>query len=136
MKAGIVEIPHIAVVTKADLGTAATRALADLKGALALATAPDADEWPVATLAASATRGDGLDDLLAALGRRAAWLGEAGRLPTARQAQAEAWLREAVRDRFGRDGLARAAAQSQNFRLSEGQSPFSRLADLAGSLHR
>jgi LAO/AO transport system kinase len=136
MKAGIVEIPHIAVVTKADLGTAATRALADLKGALALATAPDADEWPVATLAASATRGDGLDDLLAALGRRAAWLGEAGRLPTARQAQAEAWLREAVRDRFGRDGLARAAAQSQNFRLSEGQSPFSRLAELAGSLHR
>ena len=61
---------------------------------------------------------------------------EAGRLPTARQAQAEAWLREAVRDRFGRDGLARAAAQSQNFRLSEGQSPFSRLAELAGSLHR
>jgi len=136
MKAGIVEIPHIAVVTKADLGTAATRALADLKGALSLATAQDADEWPVVTLAASAARGDGLDALLAALDQRAAWLGEHGRLAMARQAQAEAWLREAVRDRFGRDGLARAAAQSQNFRLGEGQSPFSRLAELAESLRR
>jgi LAO/AO transport system kinase len=136
MKAGIVEIPHIAVVTKADLGNAASRALADLKGALSLTTAQDADEWPVVTLAASATRGDGLDALLAALDRRAAWLGEHGRLAMARQAQAEAWLREAVRDRFGRDGLARAAAQSQNFRLAAGQSPFARLAELAESLRR
>jgi LAO/AO transport system kinase len=136
MKAGIVEIPHIAVVTKADLGNAASRALADLKGALSLTAAQDADEWPVATLAASATRGDGLDALLAALDRRAAWLGEHGRLAMARQAQAEAWLREAVGDRFGRDGLARAAAQSQNFRLAAGQSPFSRLAELAESLRR
>ena len=136
MKAGIVEIPHIAVVTKADLGNAASRALADLKGALSLTTAQDADEWPVVTLAASATRGDGLDALLAALDQRAAWLGEHGRLAMARQAQAEAWLREAVRDRFGRDGLARAAAQSQNFRLAAGQSPFARLAELAESLRR
>lgn len=136
MKAGIVEIPHIAVVTKADLGNAASRALADLKGALSLTTAQDADEWPVVTLAASATRGDGLDALLAALDRRAAWLGEHGRLAMARQAQAEAWLREAVGDRFGRDGLARAAAQSQNFRLAAGQSPFARLAELAESLRR
>jgi LAO/AO transport system kinase len=90
----------------------------------------------VVTLAASATRGDGLDALLAALDRRAAWLGEHGRLAMARQAQAEAWLREAVGDRFGRDGLARAAAQSQNFRLAAGQSPFSRLAELAESLRR
>ena len=36
MKAGIAEIPDIAVVTKADMGAAATRALADLKGALSL----------------------------------------------------------------------------------------------------
>ena len=36
MKAGIVEIPHIAVVTKADKGADARRALADLKGALTL----------------------------------------------------------------------------------------------------
>jgi LAO/AO transport system kinase len=44
MKAGIVEIPHLIVVTKADLGAAAERARADVAGALSLATA--GDEWP------------------------------------------------------------------------------------------
>ena len=37
MKAGIVEIPHLIVVTKADLGAAAERARADVAGALSLA---------------------------------------------------------------------------------------------------
>ena len=48
MKAGIVEIPHLIVVTKADLGAAAERARADVAGALSLATAGD---WPLKTLA-------------------------------------------------------------------------------------
>jgi LAO/AO transport system kinase len=74
--------------------------------------------------------------LLAALDRRAAWLGEHGRLAMARQAQAEAWLREAVRDRFGRDGLARAATLSLDIALAPGQSPFSRQAELAAALRR
>jgi LAO/AO transport system kinase len=135
MKAGIIEIPHIAVVTKADMGTPASRALADLKGALSLAaTANDADAWPVATLAVSAMNGDGMDGLMSALEGRAAWLDEAGRLTAARQAQAKIWLHEALRDRFGRDGLARAAAQSLDVSLAPGQSPFSRQADLAKAL--
>ena len=37
MKAGIVEIPDLIVVTKADLGAAAERARADVAGALSLA---------------------------------------------------------------------------------------------------
>jgi hypothetical protein len=41
-----------------------------------------------------------------------------------------------VRTRFGRDGLARAADQSLNFRVPAGQSPFSRLAELTESLRR
>ena len=43
MKAGIVEIPDLAVVTKADMGEVARRALNDLKGALSLARQPD--DW-------------------------------------------------------------------------------------------
>lgn len=135
MKAGIIEIPHIAVVTKADMGTPANRALADLKGALSLASgANDPVGWPVATLAVSAAHGDGMDELLGALDERAAWLGTAGRLAAARQAQADVWLREALRDRFGRDGLARAAAKSLDVSLAPGQSPFSRQAELAETL--
>ena len=43
MKAGIVEVPDVAVVTKADLGLLAERARRDLKSALRLA--PDAAAW-------------------------------------------------------------------------------------------
>ena len=53
MKAGIAEIPDIAVVTKADMGTAAARALADLKGALSLSHR-DAGQWEAECLAISA----------------------------------------------------------------------------------
>ena len=82
MKAGIVEIPHVAVVTKADMGASATRALADLKGALSLAAEAGPEAWPIATLAVSATQGQGMDDLMETIARRAAWLAEGGRLVT------------------------------------------------------
>jgi len=135
MKAGIVEIPHLAVVTKADMGPPASRALADLKVALALAAAAnDPDDWAVATLAVSAAQGDGMDEFLNVLDKRADWLGTGGRLAAARQVQAGAWLREALRDRFGREGLARAAARSLDVSLAPGQSPFSRQAELAKAL--
>ncbi len=135
MKAGIVEIPHIAVVTKADLGAPARRALADLKGALSLAaeTGPDGagEAWPVAVLAVSASDGQGLEDLHAALARRAAWLGQAGRLAAQRRAQGELWLREALRERFGRDGLRRVRVRGLDLGVAEGVSPFARIAELS-----
>ena len=134
MKAGIVEIPHIAVVTKADMGASATRALADLKGALSLAAEAGPDAWPLAVLAVSARGGQGLDALMEALARRAAWLAEGGRLEAQRRAQAELWLREALRERFGREGLRRAAGQGLDLSLSRGACPFTRLAELARAL--
>ena len=77
MKAGIVEIPHLVVVTKADMGAAAKRARADVEGALGLAEAGD---WPVEVLSLAALRGEGVEPLIAALDRRWAWLADAGRL--------------------------------------------------------
>ena len=56
MKAGIVEIPNLVVVTKADMGAAAERALADVAGALSLAT-PDGD-FRTRTLAVSSRRSE------------------------------------------------------------------------------
>ena len=128
MKAGIVEIPHIAVVTKADQGAAANRAVADMKGALSLAEA--AEDWAVEVLAVSAQTRNGLEALLQALDRHGAYLGEQGRLAALRHDQAEAWLVNAVRDRFGRDGLKRAGRLA----LAEGESPFARLTTVAAKL--
>jgi len=129
MKAGIVEIPDIAVVTKADTGAPAERALADLKGALSLHEA-EAAAWTVRVLSVSAESGAGLDDLLHALDAHAAWLREGGRLDVQRRRQADAWLCEALKDRHGREGLKRAGRLS----LASGESPFARLAQLAARL--
>jgi LAO/AO transport system kinase len=130
MKAGIVEIPHIAVVTKTDLGASATRALADLKGALSLAADGGEDPWPVAVLGVSAANKSGFDLLTDALRRRAAWLDEGNRRAALRAQQAEAWLRDSLRERFGREGLRKVEALGLNLTLSGQDTPFARLAEV------
>ena len=128
MKAGIVEIPHIAVVTKADMGAVAQRALSDLTGALSLSTAGGA--WPARCLAVSASEGSGLVELTEALDDHRRWLEEDGRLTRQREAQTQAWFREAIRERFGSHGLARLGAEV----LSPEARPFSRLAEIDARL--
>ncbi|RMD60596.1 MAG: methylmalonyl Co-A mutase-associated GTPase MeaB [Alphaproteobacteria bacterium] len=135
MKAGIIEIPHVSVVTKADMGAPARRTLGDLKAALALAAPAAAPEdeagEPRDVLAVSATTGAGVDDLMAAVERHGDWLNEGRRLDRRRRAQAEAWLRQCLRDRIGRDGLHRLVAAGIDLHLAPGVSPFARLAALA-----
>jgi LAO/AO transport system kinase len=71
LKAGIMEIPDILVVNKADHEDLAKRAIADLRSALRTAhavgvTGTDAG-WETPIIATSATRGTGIDPLIDAL---------------------------------------------------------------------
>ncbi len=104
MKAGIAEIPDIAVVTKADMGAAAIRALADLKGAFGLAHR-DPGMWEPECLSISATVKENLRPLFAAFGRHEAWLREGGRLAAAREAKVLTWIESELAAGFGRGGL-------------------------------
>ena len=130
MKAGIVEVPHVAVVTKADTGAAARQARADLQGALSLAEA-GLEGWTVPVLLVSASTGEGVPELVEAVDRHAAFLRDGNRQTPERAARARAWLSEAVRDRFGRVGLGEAGALLS---LEAGQSPFAREAEIARRL--
>lgn len=123
MKAGIVEIPDIVVVTKGDMGKAAVRARTDVKGALSL-NLRDPDDWQVAVLTVAAASGEGIDELISAIEAHAAWLRMDERLANKRHGQAEAWLKQAIKERYGREGLKRLGALS----LSPGTSPFGKLA--------
>jgi LAO/AO transport system kinase len=127
MKAGIVEIPHLVVVTKSDMGPPAVRALADVEGALGLAQGGEAN---VEVLSLSAARSEGVEDLAAAIDRRWSWLAGERRLPIQRQDQARRWLIDSLRQRFGRQGLARAG----NITLADDQSAFARLAEISRML--
>ncbi len=130
MKAGIVEIPHLVVVTKADLGAVAERAKVDVAGALTLAET--ADDWAPRVLLVSAHLPESIAPLVAALDEHLVHVRAEGRLARARRTQASAWVLDAVRERFGRDGLRRAP----DLALKPGESPFSRIAELAGRLAR
>jgi LAO/AO transport system kinase len=111
MKAGIAEIPDIAVVTKADMGAPATRALADLKGALSLSHREIA-AWEPECLSISLTSGDAsLRQLFAAFAKHEAWLAAEGRLAAAREKKAQAWVQAEILAEFGRKGLDIAAQE-------------------------
>ena len=131
MKAGIAEIPHVVVVTKADMEKEARRARADVLGALSLGGAGDeSGGWEVPVLMVSSARRDGIDGLVEAIDGHAAFLNGENRLAAIRHTQAQAWLEEAVRERWGREGIRRAG----DLTLPQGLSPFTRLAQLRDTL--
>ena len=125
MKAGIVEIPHLCIVTKADMGLAAERAVSDASGALSLAEAAH-DGWTIPVMAASSSTGAGLDRVIVCLDDHYRHL-TATRSPDDRHIRAQAWINEAIRDRFGRFGLERAA----KITLPSDLGPFARLATIS-----
>ena len=135
MKAGIVEIPHLVVVTKGDMGAPAERARADVAGALSLATA-GGNDWPVKVLAVSSRSGAGMDRLMDALEAHRDYLAAEGRLAVTRHQQSEGWIAQSLRDRFGRDGLARLDRLGLDLALAPGMQPFERLRELGVALER
>lgn len=123
MKAGIVEIPDIVVVTKGDMGHAATRAKADVKGALGMAAEASLD-WGVPVKIVTATSGEGLPGFMDELAEHWHWLGREGRQVERRRVQAESWLKQAIKERYGREGLKKLGAIS----LAPETAPFGLLA--------
>ncbi|MEM1345654.1 MAG: methylmalonyl Co-A mutase-associated GTPase MeaB [Pseudomonadota bacterium] len=94
MKAGVIEIPDVFAVTKADLGLLARRTVADLRGALSLV----AGEGPVPeVVACSAERGEGIKALVEAIEARAGALDA--------QSQAKRWLESHLNAAYGRAGV-------------------------------
>ena len=131
MKAGIVEIPDVALVTKADLGGIAERAKRDLEGALGLV--PGAGEWAPPVLLVSANDRAG-DRRGARRRRRATAAFIAPGLAQQRARQARAWLERWVHEEFGRRGAARLATELPAITADQAVSPF-RWLHRAGSAH-
>ncbi|MEP9351036.1 GTP-binding protein [Xanthobacter sp. KR7-225] len=128
MKAGVMELPDIIVVTKADMAEVARRAAAEVTGALSLSGAGGAD-WAVPVLRLSASTGEGLAAFDDAIARHRAHLCAGGRREALRAAQEEKWVEEAIKVRFGTHGLARARRIG-----AAGAGPFTREAAIAARL--
>jgi LAO/AO transport system kinase len=127
MKAGVMELPDIIVVTKADMADVARRAAAEVTGALSLSGGTG--DWAVPVLRLSASTGEGLSAFDDAIARHRAHMAAGGRREALRAAQEEKWVEEAIRVRFGTNGLARARRLG-----AAGDGPFTREAALAARL--
>ena len=137
MKAGIAEIPDIAIVTKADLGEVAIRTRRDLTAALTTtgrATGqPGKDAWQVPVLAIAAGSAEGIADVIREVGRHRHHQDGTPAIRR-RQVQAEAWLIDALREAYGRQGLLLAGQLPGGVHLDGNQSPFRRLEAIEHAL--
>jgi LAO/AO transport system kinase len=124
LKAGIMEVPHVLVVNKADVGVAARKTLSELRATL---RAPShAEDWRVPALAASATMGTGIEALVDSIEAHRAWLVVKDLLaPVRARFQAE-WIIKRLLEEFGRFGIETLGGRARLLsRLIEAQgSPF------------
>ena len=103
MKAGIMEIPHILVVNKADQRTLAMKAVNDLK-AVASFCRSDCEGWENELVLTSALEGWGHEDLVTALENHLRFLSADGLIPV-RRANRIQWIYMLFRERFGTFGV-------------------------------
>jgi LAO/AO transport system kinase len=115
LKAGIMEVPDVLVVTKADLGRVATRALSDLRAALRSLGAGDTAVVPVSAVPPPS----GIDELLSAIDAHRERLDVGARRLAARRAHALADFTA----EFGQRGLRALGGRREAERLLAEQDP-------------
>ncbi len=102
-KAGILEIGDVYVVNKSDRD-GAHQVVRELRGMLALAERGP-DDWRPPIVSTVAVKGEGVDDVVAAVAKHRAWLEDGGRLAGRRHRRAveeiSAIALTALRSRFG-----------------------------------
>jgi LAO/AO transport system kinase len=103
-KAGILEVADVLVVNKADRD-GADQAIRDLRHMLSLGERPAEGAWTRPVVRTAAARGEGVDDLVAALDDHRAWLDAGGERDRRRVARAAAEIQaiglEQLRTRIG-----------------------------------
>jgi LAO/AO transport system kinase len=115
-KAGILEIADVFVVNKADRdGAAAT--YHDIQGMIGLAERGPG-QWRPPVVKAVASRGEGIDEIIAAIAKHRDWLRDHDQLRRRREqraaAEIEAIVYAALRERVAPAALRRAAGGTQD----------------------
>jgi LAO/AO transport system kinase len=132
LKAGIMEVPHILVVNKADMGTPARKTLSELRAALRRQT--NEGEWQVPALAVSAAEGTGIEKLVDTLRLHHDWLMQKGLLGERRRDFQAQWVIKRLREQFGEFGLAALGGEAHLSAHISGApgSPFEQYETLRG----
>lgn len=115
LKAGILEVPHILVVNKQDMGEVARRTLSELGSALSKEH-PDG-QWQVPVLSVSATLNSGIETLAAKMQEHHAHLLATNSLEQRRISYRASWVGKRLRSEFGSHGIERLGGEQTLFNL-------------------
>jgi LAO/AO transport system kinase len=136
MKAGILELPDVFVVNKADVGEPARRTLGELEAGLGLSER-EGSAAPAPRLLVSARDGSGVDALVAALDAHRERLVQTGELAARRDRAREAQVVESLLRRYGTHGLAQLGGREAlvaRARASAGESGWALVARLGAEI--
>jgi LAO/AO transport system kinase len=103
LKAGILEVPHILVVNKSDMGAVAKRTLAEL-GAVLQREHPEG-HWQVPVLATSATHSTGIEALANTIEQHYSELHSRHELASRRRSYQVFWVHKRLQEEFGSHGI-------------------------------
>lgn len=136
MKAGIMELPDVVSVTKADMGALARRAASDVEGALSLGSAAQTS-WKVPVCLVSSQTGEGVSELLENTSTHQSFLENTGNLSIRRAQQHVAWFEDMVRTEFGQSGVACLNRDTQHqWRQRAEHAPFECFSKFSGVFGR
>jgi LAO/AO transport system kinase len=110
LKAGILEVPHVLVVNKEDMGAVARRTLSELGTALGR-THTDGN-WEVPVLSASATAGTGIEALADTLALHGKTLRDSKCLLERRRRYRAQWLLKRLQEEFGSHGIRQLGGEA------------------------
>ncbi len=113
MKAGVMEVPDLLVVNKADQTELVRRTLGELRSALGSLRSSGISSQEIPLLQTSALDGTGVDELCRRLAAHRASLEASGELAKRRRAGTIAWGLRAYERRFGEAGVERAGGESK-----------------------
>ena len=136
MKAGVLEVPDVFVVNKADTGARAERTAGELASGLGLGERSDA-AWTAPVLLTSARDGVGIDALADSLDAHREHLLASGSLAERRQRGCEAFILATLERRYGSHGtalLGGAAGLQARVRASDSRSAFAIAASLGAEI--
>lgn len=120
LKAGIIEIPDVFAVNKADLGAIAERALSELASALSAAHAGAAATVPKALLTSAETQ-QGIPELLSAVDDHRKDLVARHVLATRRSHATARWALRQFTQRWGEEGVLRKGGPATLLAVLEGR---------------
>lgn len=105
MKAGVLELPDVFVVNKADQGALAERSASELESGLGLGERAGAPGWVAPVVLTSARDGTGIEALLEAFDRHRETLDASGERIARRSRGRDRYVSERLRTRYGSFGI-------------------------------